>query len=320
MLTQDAHQLAARVKQRAREVGFDLCGITTAEPSRHRDYLRSWLDAGHAGVMEYLHRRFDERTDPGAFLPGARSVICVAMNYHVPLEPDDRPDAVRIARYALGQDYHVHVKDRLYAVADWLRDVVPGTLTKCGVDTVPLPERELAARAGVGWVGKNTCVIHERVGSYLFLGEVVTTLALPADAPAVDRCGTCTRCIDACPTGAIVGPYQLDASRCVSYLTIEQAEEVAPELADRMAGWAYGCDVCQEVCPWNRRAATALLPELQPLIPTGTLSADAVAGWSQEDYWAATRGTAMRRVKLPQFKRNAARASLVPSPRTRGEG
>ena len=300
-------QLAAEIKQRARAIGFDLCGIADAGPSRHREYLQAWLAAGRAGEMRYLHERIDERLDASRVLPGVRSAICVALNYHVPLNPppdDDAPRA-RVARYALGEDYHVHLKAKLYALADWLRLRAPSAETKCAVDTVPVLEREFAARAGIGWVGKNTCVISPRIGSWIFLGEVFTTLDLPRDAPAVDRCGTCRRCIDACPTSAIVAPYELDASRCISYLTIEHRGSIDEGLATRAAGWAFGCDVCQDVCPFNGRAPIAVLDELQPRLRDGTLPVAEIIGWDDEAYWAATRRSALRRVKLPQWQRNA---------------
>ena len=180
--------------------------------------------------MEYLAKRFDERTDPATYLPGARSVICVAMNYHVPLEQAPA-DAGKIARYALGDDYHELIKPRLHQLADLIRQLAPDAQTKCGVDTAPIMEKELAASAGVGWLGKNTCIINEQIGSWLFLGEVITTLDLPFDEPAIDRCGTCRRCIDACPTGAITEPYKLDARKCISYLTIEHRGEIDRTIA-----------------------------------------------------------------------------------------
>jgi epoxyqueuosine reductase len=257
--------------------------------------------------MHYLHERFETRTDPAKLLPGAQSVICVAMNYHVPLgEPMGVAHPAKVARYALGVDYHVHIKDRLYALADHVRRLAPEAQTKCGIDTAAILERELAARAGVGWIGKNTVVINERIGSWLFLGEVLTTLSLPLDEPAKDRCGTCRRCIDACPTQAIVEPRMLDATRCISYLTIEHRGPIDEELAGKMNGWIVGCDICQDVCPWNGRAPVATLEELQPRHPAGVIDAAPIGSWSQEEYWAATRRSATRRVKLEQFKRNAA--------------
>jgi epoxyqueuosine reductase len=302
----DPHALAADVKRRARELGFDLVGISPASPSRYREYLRQWLDSGQGGTMDYLAKRFEERTDPGVYLPGTASVICVAMNYHVKLDEAPGREGVRgrIARYALGDDYHEIIKTRLHVLADWLREVGGGQ-TRTAVDTAPVMEKELAARAGVGWQGKNTCTINENIGSWLLLGEILTTLALPHDQPATDRCGTCRRCLDACPTGALTGPYRLDARRCISYLTIEHRGEIEPGLAAQMGDWLYGCDVCQDVCPWNSKAIESLDPALRPRFASGTLDATEVAGWTEEEYRDRLRHSAMKRVKLPQLKRNA---------------
>ncbi len=303
----DSLAVAAAVKHRARELGFDLVGIAPAEPSRYKDYLRSWLDAGGAGSMSYLSNRFEERTDPTAYLPGAASVICVAINYFVPLEPprDGVPRQGRIARYALGDDYHEILKARLCALADWLRELAPEAQTRACVDTAPVMEKELAARAGVGWIGKNTCLLNADIGSWLLLGEVLTTLPLPADSPGIDHCGSCTRCIDACPTGAITEPYQLDARRCISYLTIEHRGEIPAELHEPIGDWLYGCDICQDVCPHNRAAPAATDPALQPRFPGGTLDVSEVLQWEDANYRERLRGSAMKRVKLPQLQRNA---------------
>lgn len=301
----DPHQLAAAIKQKAREVGFDLVGITDAGPSRHADFFRNWLAEGRAGEMHYLHERADERIEPARYFAPARTAICVALNYHAPLPESPAPaQPARFARYTLGRDYHEHFKDRLYDLADWLRATIPGAQTRSGVDTVPVMERELAARAGIGWVGKNTCVINERVGSWIFLGEILTSLDLPLDEPATDRCGTCRRCIEACPTGAITAPYVLDASRCISYLTIEHRSAIPPALTQRMGDWVFGCDICQDVCPWNRKAPLSLLDDLQPRRPV-VMDAQEIVEWSQERYWEMTRHASTRRLKLPQFQRNA---------------
>ncbi|HYO09969.1 MAG TPA: tRNA epoxyqueuosine(34) reductase QueG [Tepidisphaeraceae bacterium] len=306
----DRYQLGAEIKRRAHAIGFDLVGITTASPSKYRDYFRQWLDDGQAGTMHYLARRFDERTDPATYLPGARSVVCVALNYHAPLQPvpaDQGATHGRVARYALGIDYHEHIKSRLYALADGMRQLAPDAATRCGVDTAPIMEKELAARAGIGWIGKNTCVINPVVGSWLLLGEVITTLDLPHDEPGVDRCGTCTRCLDACPTGAInpAAPYQLDARKCISYLTIEHRDEIDPALQSKFGDWLYGCDVCQDVCPWNGRVPEAIAPVLEPRFKTGTLDAAEVRRWGEEEYRSHLRHSAMKRVKLPVLQRNA---------------
>jgi epoxyqueuosine reductase len=334
----DPHQLAALIKAQARRLDFDLCGIAPAEPSPHAGHLRAWLDAGMAGEMTWLHRRFEERTNPARYLPGAKSVVCVALNYRVSDEPiDDRANSpastrLKVARYALGTDYHDHVKRRLWQLADWLKSLVPTARTRCAVDTAPVLERELAARAGIGWIGKNTMLIHPTVGSYTFLGEILTTIDLPPDDPMPDRCGSCTRCIDACPTACIT-PYQLDASRCVSYLTIEHRSDFGsgadrsnhssklpsndPSSSDvhldrwNLDGWVYGCDICQEVCPHNRRAPISDLLDVQPIVPP-TLDREQVLAWTSDDYARLTRRSAIKRVKLSQFRRNALRAVTHP--------
>jgi epoxyqueuosine reductase len=304
-LSPNPHQLAAEIKRRAHDLGFDLVGIANASPSKYRDYYRKWLDDGQAGTMEYLARRFEERTDVATYMPGAKSVICVAVNYHVPLESQSNSRQGRIARYALGDDYHEHIKTRLHALADWFRSIAPDALTRCGVDTAPIMEKELAARAGIGWMGKNTCIINPTIGSWLLLGEIITNLELPPDDPAADRCGSCRRCIDACPTQAITGEYQLDARKCISYLTIEHRDDIAADLQAKIGDWLYGCDICQDVCPWNNKAPAAIADMLQPRFESGSLDVDEVASWSDDDYREKLRGSAMKRVKLPVLQRNA---------------
>jgi epoxyqueuosine reductase len=302
------HQLAAEIKQHARSLGFDLVGVAPAEVSKYRAYFAEWLANGSAGEMGYLHRRFDERTDPATYCPGARSIICVAMNYHVPLDPPAEQETGRIARYALGDDYHELIKDRLHALADWIRQRCPDAQTRAAVDTAPVMEKEISARAGVGWVGKNTCIIHPQVGSWLLLGEVITTLDLPADEPAVDRCGTCRRCIDACPTGAIT-PYSVDARRCISYQTLENRGEVPASLHAAMqdAGFVVGCDICQEVCPFNRdgRPLPTQEPEFAPRAPAPGVGLASILRWNEQEWDILTRGRASRRAKFDMWRRNA---------------
>ncbi len=305
----DLWQVAAEIKGRGREAGFDRVGIAPASPSAYNQYLREWLDGGAAGEMNYLLSRFDQRTDVTAYFPGARSVICVAVNYHVDppglsaeMELESRG---KIARYARGDDYHEVIKARLYQLADWIKNAVPGAETRCGVDTAPIMEKELAARAGVGWMGKNTCIIDPEIGSWLLLGEIITTLDLPFDQPAVDRCGSCTRCIDACPTTAITAPYQLDPRRCISYLTIEHRGDIATDLQQKTGDWIFGCDICQDVCPYNRRAPQSTEPAWQSRFEGGSISLPDLLKWSQPDYAAALRHSAMKRVKLPVLQRNA---------------
>jgi epoxyqueuosine reductase len=302
--TLDVHQISSEIRAAGRDLGFDRIGITTAEPSRYRDYFRQWLDDGQSGSMEYLSARFAERVDPGIYLPDAASVICVAVNYFPKTSPDLPADHGRIARYALGEDYHRWMTPRLHVLADRLRAIAPEARTKCCVDTAPVMEKELAARAGIGWMGKNTCVIDEGIGSWLFLGEIITTLKLPADQPAIDRCGSCRRCIDACPTGAITEPYRLDARKCISYLTIEHRSEIAEGLQRQMGDWLYGCDVCQEVCPFNRKAPETEISEFAGRFD-GSVNLESVLNWTDADYAESLRHSAMKRVKLPMLKRNA---------------
>jgi len=315
----DLHVLTGQVKALARGLGFDLVGIAPAAASARGAFFREWLSDGKAGEMTFLADRIDERLDPAQFLPNARTVVCVAMNYFHPLNDEPKPGACKpgdsapdefsfaqgkIARYALGDDYHELIKNKLYAIADFLKDAVPGSYTRCGVDTAPINERELASRTGVGWVGKNTCVINERIGSWLFLGSVLTTIDLPIDSPAVDRCGTCTRCIEACPTAAIT-PYQLDARKCISYLTIEHPIEIDPTVQLKMGDWLFGCDICQDVCPWNSKAPATEIPELQPRIASGRLVLQDVLNWHKEDFDRTFRRSAVKRIRLPQLHRNA---------------
>src|SRR5204862_3948839 len=209
----------------------------------------------------------------------------------------------KIARDALGEDYHELIKKRLHVLADRIRQLAPEAQTRAAVDTAPVMEKELAARAGIGWLGKNTCIINEEIGSWVFLAEIITTLPLPADEPAMDRCGSCSRCIEACPTQAITEPYRLDASRCISYLTIEHRTPL--ESAGELAGWLYGCDICQDVCPWNKRAPESAEEGFRPRFASGTIDLRELLGWNDEEYRARLRGSAMKRVKLPVLQHNA---------------
>jgi epoxyqueuosine reductase len=287
-------------------LGFDRVGIARAGPVERSEYLRAWLEAGSAGQMGYLHRHFEQRTDLRALLPGARSIIVVALNYHqpAPVMEDDQPRG-RVARYAWGDDYHRVVKDRLEAMMDALRIEVDEPFeAKVCVDTAPILEREWAAAAGVGWIGKNTMILHQGLGSYFFLGELVTTLELTADAPATDHCGSCTRCLEACPTDAFPAPYQMDASRCVSYLTIELRDEIPAQFHAAMGDWIFGCDVCQEVCPYNRGAPIGESFAIRPPGPVPALAE--VLDWTTQDYRSTLRGSAVKRANLRMLQRNAA--------------
>src|SRR5271168_2961767 len=242
------------IKKRAGELGLDVCGVTSADPARHAAFYRQWTAEGKAGEMAWLAREPDRRTDPRNVLPGARSIIVAGLNYWQP-QPKGRG---RIARYALGEDYHHVLLEKLEALAaEITRSGEPaGAKAKIYVDTGPVLEKPLAERAGVGWQGKSTMLIHRQLGPWLLLGEIITTLELEPDAPQRDHCGSCSKCIEACPTGAITAPYQLDARRCIAYLTIELKGSIPEELRPLIGDRVYGCDECLDVCPWNRFAKT----------------------------------------------------------------
>ncbi len=300
------------IKQTALEIGFDLVGITTLAPSSRSDYIRDWFIGGRHGTMDYLLRHAPTKLDPQTHWPWVRSVIVLGLHYdptenRAPSSP--RPDTSgrgKIAAYARGRDYHRVMAGLLKKLAAALRSKCgTGFQSVAGVDATPLLEREMAARAGLGWIGKNTMVIHPRKGSWFVLGELLTNVDLPTDAPMADHCGTCTRCIDACPTAALT-PYQMDAGRCISYQLIENRGEIPPALHEpiREAGYLVGCDICQSVCPHNSKAAP--IPHSPGgLSRDGTIPLHAVLDWDDQQWDRATRGRATRRVKLPMWKRNA---------------
>ena len=292
--------VALRVKARARELGFGRAAIGPASPPDHAAAFEAWLDAGHAGSMAYLERSRDKRRDPGGVLPGARSVVACALGY---FQGAEAAGPAGVARYAWGDDYHAVMESRLRALADTIADLVPGAESRTYVDTGPLLERDLAARAGLGWIGKNTMLLHAELGSFFFVGTVLTTAEIETDAAVPDRCGTCTRCLDACPTGAFVGPYVLDARRCIAYLTIEHRGAIPSELRGGVGGWVFGCDVCQDVCPWNRHAPVGAEPAFQPR-PHPAL-ADLLA-LDETAYQEAYRGSPLKRARREGLARNAA--------------
>ena len=316
----DPVELGRLVVDRCLSAGFALAGVCDAAPSDWEEAYREWIAAGKQGEMGYLARNVEKRLDPRELVPGARSVIVVADQYGsrnqepAPVKTGDG----RVARYAQGADYHVVMKERLHAICDALRLEHPGHEFRAFVDTAPVLEREHALRAGLGWIGKNTLLIHPQLGSWLFLGGILTTLEvrLPPEqegkGPEPDHCGTCTRCIDACPTAAISpGPERsIDARRCISYLTIEHRSAIAPELAAQMGEWLYGCDVCQEVCPHNSpRSAEVDVGEMNPAYSArsgrGAFDLLEVLGWTEEDRRRALAGSAMKRASLEMFRRNA---------------
>lgn len=304
-------ETSRRIRQIAIGHGFDAVGFARASHLPGGGYYKAWIEAGHAGSMRYLARDPDKRCDPRTLLPGARSVICLAASYARPKAEDAAPAAGppsgRVARYARGRDYHRVLHERLAAVIAEMRAQLNDPFeARAFVDTGPIVEREWAARAGIGWIGKNTLVLHPQLGSYIFLCEIVTTLDLPPDPPATDHCGTCTRCLDACPTDAFPAPYQMDASRCISYLTIEHRGDIDPDLAGRMDDWVFGCDICQEVCPFNTRPEPTADPALGAAHTPPRLPLDPLVELRASGYRRLTRGTALTRATAGMLRRNAA--------------
>lgn len=260
-------ELTERLRSEAARLGFDRVGIAPAvAPGGHAEFLR-WLEAGHAAGMDYLRRQEPARAHPDAVLEGVRSVVMVSLVYGTndrrPAMTASAPTAGKVARYAQRADYHRVLWDRLGLLLDWLRAERPGARGRAVVDTAPLLERDFARRAGLGWIGKNTMLIDRRLGSFTFLGALLTDVELEYDAPhAASHCGTCTRCLEACPTDAFAGPYVLDSRKCISYWTIEHRGPIPDPEAGQLHGWVFGCDVCQDVCPWNRKAPSGRCPDL----------------------------------------------------------
>lgn len=304
----DPRAAAEHVLTRCAESGFALSGIAPAVRSAHSAEMIRWLEAGRHGDMHYLAAHLEQRLDPTRNLPGARAIICVADRY---AGGDEAPDTIpprhgRIARYARGEDYHRVMKRRLHALSDSLACLYPDHRFLTCVDTAPVLEREHAFRAGLGYVGKNTMLIEPGVGSYLLLGEIITTLPLEAAAARhEDHCGTCTRCLDACPTQALT-PWSLDATRCISYHTIESRSPTPSDFHTQAGDWIFGCDICQEVCPHNGPTPRTLEAPVHPAYQSARSSFDLleVLGWSEDDRRAAFTRSAMARAKLWMMKRN----------------
>ncbi|MEL7063522.1 MAG: tRNA epoxyqueuosine(34) reductase QueG [Bacteroidota bacterium] len=292
-----------KIKEKGAALGFDLVGISKATflEEEAKD-LENWLNQGLHGKMSYMENYFDKRTDPRLLVEGAQSVISVIHNYYPQPKDQQSADAPKISRYAWGEDYHKVLKRKLYQLFQFIHEMVGEEVEgRVFVDSAPVMDKAWAKRSGIGWIGKHTNLITPKRGSYFFIGEIILALELEADGPIKDYCGTCTRCIDACPTDALK-PYQIDARKCISYLTIELREEMPEAFQDSLEGWAYGCDICQEVCPWNRFSK----PHQGDFAPLAHVNFDRQT-WEELDERAfkkLTKKTAMNRIKWDKWKDN----------------
>ena len=301
--------LTQQIQAYANEIGFELVGIIPAAHSETIGRYREWIENGYAGKMHYLEKHLSLKTDVRQLLAEAKSVISLAMNYYT-LDPPKAlaqdPGRGQISRYAWGDDYHELIRERLLELVTFIKQTAESELkTRVCVDTAPIIEREYAQKAGIGWIGKNTNLIHWRSGSWYFLAEVLVNIALESDTPELrGSCGTCTRCIEACPTDAIVEPNLLDSRLCISYLTIELKESIPKALRPEMGNWIFGCDICQEVCPWNSKAVPTTEPGFQPRDGNLTPKLLSLVGMTQEEFSRRFKGSPIKRAKRRGFLRN----------------
>lgn len=297
---------SGRIKQRAASIGVNKIGIVAATPlDAERGHLNEWLTRGFHGNMAWMTREPEKRADPKVLFPGAKSVIVVAVNYYT---PHKHGSTGKMSRYAWGDDYHDVVGEKLRDLLAWIKSEEPSVNGKICVDTSPFMDKAWAVRGGLGWLGKHSNVITKELGSWVFIGSILLDVELDYDTEAVDdHCGTCTACLDACPTGAIVEPYVVDSQKCISYATIELRDETLPEnIAANLEGWLYGCDICQDVCPWNRFEQPTEEARFEPRNGETSIELDGLISMTHEEYVERFRRSAIKRTKLTGLKRNAA--------------
>jgi epoxyqueuosine reductase len=296
-----------KIRNKAIELGFDRCGFARAEPlDKEARRLEEWLTQNRHGTMGWMENNFDKRIDPTRLVPGAKSVVSVIAGYRFQKNEDfDRQNGLKIAKYARGRDYHKVFKNRLKKLFNFTRESIGEINGRIFVDSAPVMDKAWAERAGIGWIGKNSNLLNKTHGSWFLIGEMILDVPFVYDAPETEHCGSCTKCIDACPTDAIYEPYRVDSNRCISYLTIELKDKMPEEFKDQLGEWMFGCDICQDVCPWNRDAAYGHIDDLKPrdhvLSPPGK-------NWSEitpAEFDAVFEGSPVRRAKHKWFTRNA---------------
>lgn len=305
MLQSYSVKYANLIKAKARELGFDFCGISKAEfLEEEAPRLETWLNKNYHGKMAYMANYFDKRLDPRLLVEGAKSVITLILNYYPEKSLPQTNNDLKLSKYAYGKDYHFVMKDKLKDLMEMMSEEVGEVNGRVFVDSAPVMDKAWAKKSGVGWVGKHTNLINREIGSFFFIGEIICDLELQPDGPIKDYCGTCTRCIDACPTDAIVEPYVVDGSRCISYYTIELKEAIPGEVKGKFENWIFGCDICQDVCPWNSFARPHTTPEFNP---NPQLAAFTKKDWeeiTEELFQEIFRRSAVKRTKLEGLKRN----------------
>jgi len=292
------------VKRLAGKHGFQHCGISRAEPlSKEARDLEVWLSKGHHGEMSYMENHFDKRIDPRLLVPGAKSVVSLMYNYYPKKEVFKNGD-LKISKYAYGKDYHKVIKKKMKSFMADLNEEIGEISGRAFVDSAPVMDKAWARKGGLGWVGKNTNLINKKKGSFFFISELIIDLELNPDGPVLDHCGTCTACLDACPTDALQNPYEIDGSKCISYFTIELKDAIPNEVAGKFDNWIFGCDICQDVCPWNRFSTPHDEPKFQPLNELGEMSKKDWLEITDEVFEKMFEGSAVRRTKLNGLKRN----------------
>jgi epoxyqueuosine reductase len=303
MLDKKSHY-SESIKSKAKALGFLSCGISKADfLEEEAPSLEQWLNQNHHGEMSYMANHFDKRLDPRVLVPGAKSVVSLLLNYHTEEKQTD-VEAPKIASYAFGDDYHKVIKDKLKELMSFIHQEIGEVQGRVFVDSAPVMDKAWAAKSGLGWIGKNTNLISKKVGSFFFIAELILDLELEHDLPATDHCGSCTACIDACPTDALLAPYQIDGSKCISYVTIELKNEIPTDFQGKMDNWAFGCDVCQTVCPWNRFATPHSEPAFNPPDELLSLSKNEWEEMTQEVFSVIFKNSAIKRTKYKGLKRN----------------
>ena len=297
-----------QIRQKAFEIGFHKIGVVRAEMLyAEGEHLKEWLECDFHGEMRWMEREPEKRANPKLLFPDAESIIVVALNYYTPYEHEENSAKGKVSRYAWGDDYHDVVKEKLRELFSWIKTEKAETEGKICIDTAPIMDKAWAVRAGLGWLGKHSNLITKDFGSWVFIGEILLNLELEYETEMVeDHCGTCTACLDACPTNAIVAPYTVDSKACISYATIElRSDELPKNISGNLSGWLYGCDICQDVCPWNRFEKPSEEARFEPRINNVSADLDEILALSDEQYAEKFRRSAMKRTKLSGLKRNA---------------